>query len=392
MMICDRLLFVAMIVIPLMITFVSGYAIRYEMLDIITAAAVDEDGSDYSALLLERISCKEGLSLNLTVRENGFKMLENNEVEQVFIIKRGFGEAVRKGDNEGLIELTSSPLSYSSGFIQEVIAGEVMRLVTSNSAANSVVELYEEYGIDKDAGFRSEVIQYADGLWEPSPLMTIDYRGLKAGSGIVAEASMPRPTAYSAQSAGMIIAFIMFYMLYGSGWLIEERMNGTIKRLGVGNGAILASFTGSVIAFIIAGLLQLLLFTLVQRIFFGIILFTGVLSYLVLFAYLLAVISISLFLSSVLRTPSQMQAAAPIMALVTSFAGGCFWNFLEMPDKIARLSLLTPQGWALKAANNLLISPSDVVAVLPSITILLASGLILLPVSYMIINMQIKNG
>ena len=384
MMMADRLFFLAMIIIPLLIMVVSGYAFRYEKLDIIPVAAVDEDHSEYSALLLERLSQKEGLDLNAVDREKGMEMLEGSKVEQIFTIKEGFEEAAKRGESEGLIDLVSSPSSYSSGFIQEIVAGEVIRLVMSNAAANSVVKQYKELGIEKGSIFKDEVVRYSDNLWEPVPLMTIDYKELKAG--IVTTISHSTMPASSASAVGLITAFIMFYLLFSSGWLVEERVNGTIKRLGAAKGAIAASFKGSVLALFAAGSLQIFLFYTVQEVFFGITLFTGTLSFLLLFAYLLAVIAISLFLSTVLKTPAQLQAGAPILALLTGFAGGCFWNFADMPEGIVRISLLTPQGWALRGINALLLDPAESAEAILPLFVLIAIALILLSVSYIILN------
>lgn len=236
----------------------------------------------------------------------------------------------------------SSPSSYSAGFVREVVAGEAFRLIMNNLAANSVTSKYDELGIDKGSSFRDEVIAYSDSFWEPEPLMTIDYRELR---GTAAEAvdrvSMPAATA---SSAGLITAFIMFFMLFGIGWLVEERTNGTIKRLSAWRGAVAVSFGGSILALFAAGVLQIAMFGMILRLLFGIVLFNGILSYIALLSYLLAVVAISMFLSSILKTQAQLQAGAPVIALLTGFVGGCFWNFVEMPERIRLLSLLTPQG------------------------------------------------
>lgn len=390
MMLGDKLLFSAMILIPLMITIAAGYSFRHEKLDIIPVAVVDEDGSEYSSLLLERLSGKEGLALITTDRETAAALLEENEAEQVFIIQKGFEEAIRKGVSEGLIELISSASSYSAGYTSEVVAGEVIRIVTANMAANNVTEQYEELGIAKGSGFWDEVYAYADALWEPEPLMTIEYKELKAG--IVEQVSQISLPAASASSAGLIVAFINFYMLFAGGWLIEERMNGTIKRLGVGSGAIALSFQGSILALFTTGILQIAMFTAVLRLFFGISLFTDPLSWLVLAAYLLAVIAISMFLSSVLKTQAQLQVGAPVLALLTGFVGGCFWNYVEMPQGVQVLSLFTPQGWALRALNRLLTDPAALSSAGISLLVLFTISLILLPASYMIINVQLRRG
>lgn len=390
MLLSDRLFFAAMIIIPLLITIAAGYALRYEKLNTIPLAMVDEDMSESSELLLDRLAGKEGISLTRTDRESSMKMLENNEVEQVYIISSGFENRVLKGESEGLIEKFSSPSSYSESFTRELVAAEAIRLIMANTAANNVLQKYEELGIRKGSGFREEVTAYADSFWEPEPLLTIDYRELKGDvTESVRRVSMP---AASASSIGLIIAFIMFFMLFSCGWLVEERTNGTIKRLGAGNKAIAVSFLGNVLALFTAGALQILMFSVVLKLLFDIVLFTGVYSYLVLAAYLFAVISISMFLSSILKTQTQLQAGAPVVALLSGFAGGCFWNFIEMPDRIRDLSLLTPQGWALNAVNALLLDPGDISAAVIPLAVLFILSIVLLPASYVIINIQLKRG
>lgn len=388
MMLGDRLFFVMMVVIPLFITIASGYALRYEKLDTIPVAFVDEDRSDYSSVLIDRISLKEGIKVDAVSRETALSLLEGNKVEQVFIIKEGFEGKIRNGENKELIDLVNSPSSYSADFTSEVTAGEVMRLIAGNMAADWVSGQYDKLGRQKKADFRDEIINYYDSLWQPKPLMTINYKELH-GTVLktVDRATLPAATA---SSTGIITAFIMFYILFSSGWLVEERTNGTDKRLAAGPNALYLSYAGSILALLISGAVQIFIFSLTDKLLFNVDLFPGGLSYIVFLSYLLAVISISLFLSSVLRTQAQLQAGAPVLALLTGFAGGCFWNFVEMPGKIKQLSMLTPQGWALEGINRLLLNPADFTAVFLPVLVLFAISLILLPLSYIIISVQLK--
>ncbi len=390
MMLADKLFFSSMIVIPLLIMVTVGYALRNEKLDIIPIAAVDEDNTPCSELLIERICCKEGISLSKAGREEAMSMLEEGRAEQIFIINKGFQDRVKKGDSKGLIELVSSPSSYLAGFTKEIIADEAIRMIMANRTANKIVLDYGGASREQAYVLRNEVLTYIDGLWEPEPLMTIEYKELKKG--VVTETNQAILPMASSSSAGLIVAFVMFFILFGSGWLIEERTNGTIKRLGTGKDALAASFGGSILSLLAAGILQILLFSLLLRLLFGVVLFRGVMPYLLMIAYLLSVISIGMFLSTVLTSAAQLQAVAPVVALMTGFAGGCFWNWVEMPEGIARLSLLTPQGWALKGINSMLTGVTHVRGVLLPVLILLTAALILLPISYIIINKQLREG
>lgn len=387
MMAADRLFLAAMVLIPLLITVATGYALRYEKLNIIPVAFSDEDNTQSSRTLLERLSGKEGLDIRLTGREDALKMLENGEVEALFIIREGFEEKVAGGNGEETIEMVRSPSSYSADFLSELVAGEAMRFIANNIAADWVAKQYGKLGRPVDDELRSDVIRYADSQWEPQPLMTIRYLELSGGG--TREAFRVAMPAATATSAGIIIVFVMFYILFSSGWLIEERINGTLKRLISGPGALGVSFAGSIMALFISGIVQIALFSAVDKIAFGVDLFPGGLSYLVFAAYLLAVISISMFLSSILRTPAQLQTGAPVLALLTGFVGGCFWNFVEMPERLQQLAMLTPQGWALKGVNGLLINPSDFSVVTGPVLVLLSISLILFPLSYIIINKNI---
>ena len=384
----DRLFFTAMIILPLFITIATGYALRYEKLNMIPVAVVDEDKSGYSALLLERIGSKEGLDVKPVGRDDAVAMLEGNQAEQVFIIKAGFEESIRSGDKKELIDIVSSPSSYSSEYTSEVIAGEVIRLITGNMASSWVADEYGKLGKAVDESLIEEIIAYNDSLWEPTPPMTISYKEQKGKSiNTVERSSMP---AAAATSTGVIVAFIMFYILFSSGWLVEERTNGTVKRLAAGPHALLLSYVGSILALLASGMFQIILFSAIDKLLFNVELFPGVYSYLLFLAYIMAVISISLFLSSVLKTQAQLQAGAPVLALITGFAGGCFWNFVEMPARIRLLSMFTPQGLALSGIKSLLADSSDLLSVMMPLMVLSIIALILLPSSYIIIRRTLK--
>jgi len=386
-MLSDRIFFAAMVIIPLLITVVTGYALRDEKANSIKIAVVDEDNSDFSRILIERLSSKEGIDLKDVDGEYALDLLENNEVEEVFIIKSGFKDRIINGENEKLIDVMKSPSSFSAEFAGELVAGEVLRLLSNSIAVNWITDEYSKVGIEVNDDLEDEILKYMESQWEPEPLMTIRYQEMEGSVAKDMErVSMPATTA---ASVGVIIVFIMFYVLFCSGWLIEERISGTLKRLISGLHTLGYSFMGSILALMLLGILQLILFFTICRAVFGVVVFTSVWSYMVIFAYLLSVISISLFLSSILRTPSQLQAGAPVLALLMGFVGGCFWNFVEMPKSLKALSLLTPQGWTLEGINSLLVNLLAPGSAIKSIMVLFAVSLILLPLSYIIIKRHV---
>jgi hypothetical protein len=159
-----------------------------------------------------------------------------------------------------------------------------------------------------------------------------------------------------------------------------------LKNLYVKVNALLLTYGANIISMFISGMLQIFIFACTIKLVFGVVLFTGILSYMVMAAYLLSVISISMLMSSVFRTSAQLQSAAPAFALITGFLGGCFWNFVNIPENMKALAALTPQGWALSAINRLIANPDAALGIQLELMVLLIIPLILLPLSYIIIR------
>lgn len=382
----DKFFFAAMIILPVILTLITGYALKYEKQNVIPVAIADEDRSDYSKVIIERVMKKDGLNVMLVSPEEADNLVKNLKVEAAFVFKKGFRDAIVRGETSGLVDQVVSPASLSGGLIGEIIAGEIVRLTENTAAADWVVREYK--GLDKlDETGRQKLWQeawnFTDSQWEPKPLMQMEYRERQGKTGkIMHEAGLK---SAQAASAGMLIAFLMFFIMFNSSWLVEEKHNGTVKRLAAGPDALFVSFTGSIAALFTVGALQVVVFLVICNKLFKIDLFNGW-TYLLVFAvYLLLVISVSVFASSVLHTPAQLQAGAPVFSVLTGFAGGCFWNFVDVPGALKTISLFTPQGLALDVLNRLLTGDAGatagygtvsvpVAAMMAGIVILLTAG------------------
>lgn len=384
MMLSDRLFTIAMLILPLMVAVVSGYALKNEKYEAVRVAIVDEDGTSDSELLLERLAHKEGISVQRAERSDAVELLERGKVEEVFFIKDGFSEKLARGENRDLVEFIRSPDAFSADFAAEVVAGEIYRLYAGRVAVRWVEESYAKRGLPMNDGFSGEVAEYYAGQWEPAPLMTVQYE--VAGSipaSNTEKTDFEMPTA----STGVLLFFIMFYVLFNSGWLVQERANGTLKRLATGSGVFIRSFLASFLSLMGTGLIQIIMFLVVNRVILEAPLFMGGGSYGVLLAYLFAVSSISLFLSAVFKTSAQLQAGAPVLALLTGIVGGCFFSLSELSGRLKKLSLFTPQGWALRGMQH----SDNLSLLLQPVMILSITALILLSLSYMIISRHVRN-
>ncbi len=352
----DKSFLIAMTVIPLFLTLITGYALRFEKYNEIPVAICDLDNTDYSNMILERVKEKKGFKILPTDENKAIKLVKDYKVESAFIIKEGFKENILSGETKGIIEQIAHPSSISQEIIKEIIGSEVARIMLNTDAADWVINEYiklnklpSETQSDEKGQIWNEAWEHTDSLWEPEPPMKLEFEEVHEGTigTVESEKNTFQDSTISSSAFGMLIAFIMFLIMFNSSWLVDEKENGTLKRIISGPGALTALFAGNILSLLIIGILQVVLFSTICSIFFGVDIFTRTSSIIIIFIYLLCVIGISLFVSSILKTRIQLQTGAPLFSIITGFIGGCFWNFTDMGGIMKTISLFTPQGLAL---------------------------------------------
>lgn len=351
----DKSFLIAMTAIPLFLTLITGYALKFEKHNEIPVAICDVDNTDYSQMIINGISKIKGFKIFLTDEITAIKLVKDYKVECAFIIKEGFKDNIISGDIRGIIEQVAHPSSVSQEVIKEIIGGEVARIMLNVSAADWVVNEYirlNELSLndtEKKERIWNEAWQYTDSLWEPEPPMKLEFKEVHEGSVYTVENQKDsfHVSSISSSAFGMLIAFIMFLIMFNSSWLVDEKENGTLKRIISGPGAITALFAGNILSLLLIGIVQIILFAAISGLVFGVDIFIKPVNIAILFIYLLCVIGISLFISSLLKTRLQLQAGAPLFSIITGFLGGCFWNYANTGGIIKTISLFTPQGLAL---------------------------------------------
>lgn len=378
----DRMFVAAMVVIPVALALIMGYAQREEKLDYIPLAIVDEDESSLSKTLVERISGKEGIKVFDTDREEAESLLQNEKAEVALFILDGFVNAMISGETDEILEIVKSPSTVSGELVKEIVAAEVLRLRASELAYEWMERRFGENGTETMIT-RQEIREKVESYMEPVPPMTIAYEEVKGSQVSAGDVTIP---SYAAASCGVLVLFVMLTLLFGSGWICEERSNGTLSRIFSSPGGLLPVFAGNTLALFVFGLFQTVLFVVIQRVLFGIVMLEGFLSWLVMAAYILCAASVSMLLASALRTAAQLQAVAPVFSIITGLMGGCLWNIAGIPDDLKPVSRITPQGWALTAITALYASPDRTEYAMPSIYVLLAASLVMLTVSYALLQ------
>lgn len=189
---------------------------------------VDLDHTNYSDLILQRVSRKDTISIQTTSMEEGLKQVSTGKLEAVYILKEGLMDKILDDDLSEIIEIIKSPVSLSAEIIEELFAAEVMRLSSNADAADIVLKQYA-HTLGNNPNLWQDAWKATDAYWEPSPIITVDYGSTSQVSGQIENQEITN--IKDNLSEILLLTLITFSILIGSSSLLGEKNNGIIKRI-----------------------------------------------------------------------------------------------------------------------------------------------------------------
>jgi ABC-type multidrug transport system permease subunit len=154
-----------------------------------------------------------------------------------------------------------------------------------------------------------------------------------------------------------------FFLVLTVGWVfVTERRQGTLKRLRAAPVTRSQVLLGKLLPCFVLSLGQGIFLLIAGRVLFGMrwgpehwsVIEQASWLLLVAFSTSLAAMGLALLVAAVARSEIQVAILGAAPVLVLSLIGGCVLPREMMPEQTQKLSLLTPQGWALDAYRELL--------------------------------------
>lgn len=224
---CKIKLILFVVVLPIAFTFMFGKIFEQGHEDVaIPIALVDEDHTNFSKMVIERIIDEQSQRIDLKVmkRDGAERLLLKNDLDSVFVIKEGFQKKLLNGDEEELIDVWITESSIANGIFQEVLAGEIMRLSSSLMAADWVVQVFQQLKLidAKNTGLLwDEAYQFTEEQWEPKPLMNVN-RIMYEGDRVENRIDKKENLLFSPY-IGLWTFFTMISMIGALDWIIREK-------------------------------------------------------------------------------------------------------------------------------------------------------------------------
>jgi ABC-2 type transport system permease protein len=353
----DRSALVLGFVAPLVIAALMSFAFQGTESFHVDLAVVDGDHSELSAAFVEVLESPE-LSDVLTVKAFAEEAaaaaaLDDEDVQAAVVIPPGFAVAATQAGDPMAMEVLTS--------VDFTLAGQVARSVTESFVAQ----------------VNADRLSVATALAAGAPLdqlaaLAADAAQLELPAVAVLRPSGDRPLApISYFAPGMGIFFVLFAVGFGArGWFIEQRA-GTLERMAA---AVRPSqiLLGKALSVFVYGIASLTTIAVSTTLLFGADWGGPLPAAALIVAMVTAVVALTALVTLAAHTERQAEGVASIVTFSLALLGGNFIFVSAAPPLLRRLSLFTPNGWALRGFVDLATGERSLATVAQPVAAILA--------------------
>lgn len=351
----DRGELISMLVLPILLTYVFGVAFGSQGADRpILVMWVEGPMGTYAQQIHDLTDAEESIEVQDATYDEAKKKLDAGETALIVRVPAGFDNKVKSG-RPATLRVEQSPDSARGTAAMEVLGGAVARVSANAQAAAITQKLWPGAsgrvpgrGLVPPPAYYLEqpefagVYETADSFWEPVAPIAV--------KGVRVTASSERgdavlPTGNVQYSVGFTIMFVLFMAFGSAGGILEEREQGTLRRL-LSTPSTRAQILGGKVAGVIGtSAVEAIILVGLGALAFGVPWGRDPLALIVLLgAYILASAGLAVFVTAVVRTRSQLSAIGPIASTGLAMIGGCYWPIEVTPPFMQTLATFTPTG------------------------------------------------
>lgn len=172
------------------------------------------------------------------------------------------------------------------------------------------------------------------------------------------------PNGTNQSSPGSLVNFGLINLLSCAIVFVNDRINGTLRRLVTSPLSKFTLLTGKFIGPVVMGILQTLLLVCVGQWVFGVAWGRSPLALTVVaLAFILAGVSIGIFISTLVRTTDQAVSLMIGSSMMMAALGGAWWPLDITPPFMQRIGHLFPSAWAMDGFQSVILRGAGVAQV-----------------------------
>lgn len=185
------------------------------------------------------------------------------------------------------------------------------------------------------------------------------------------------PDSVEQNVPGYTIFGVFFIVQVLAGSLLQEKQEGTFRRLLVAPLSQSALLLGQLLPYYLINIIQVALMFAVGNLVFGMSLGSSPLALLlVTMALAAAATGLGLLVAALGKTPKQVNGISTLLALTLAAVGGMMVPTFVMPEFMQLLAKISPHHWALIGYQDVIVRGLGVEAILPEISVLMGFAVI----------------
>jgi ABC-2 type transport system permease protein len=309
----------------------------------------DEDKSDITKKVIVGIDSVKALEITTTTTDSALELVKKGKYPGVLILHKGFKDSVNALKSLPWEMKYDAAQSTEMQMMQQYLAQSLFGNVGNMMTEKMVMKNNEKQFAGMDDESRTFAMIQAKKSFESNSKDMDDLRSniMKIKSSPV---TIEQDNAGIVQAvSGTAVMMLLFSLTAMGGRLLEEKENGTLKRLLYSPLKATDILMGKMLSSILFAILQLMIMFTFSSVVFGLVLWPKIASVLLLItATAFACSGFGMFLASVVKSRDQLQSLSTLAILSMSVIGGSMVPSFLMPTWMQSVGHISINYWSIQ--------------------------------------------
>ena len=368
--------FIMLLVMPLVLILVLGMVFQPLWTSTpftIDIAVLDEDGGEFSKILLEEVfgsgQLKDMIKIKyVESKEEIIKEVNEGKIAAGVIIGNGFSRTILAGEDTRIKILGDPEQAIKAGVIKNIVEAFTLEVLKRNIILGTSIGILVSENLINSAEIQQLIPVWLSEIENMDELIQIDKKTEKRMA--------KNPLAMEYYAVGMGIMYILFATNAGAETIFQERRNKTLERIKVAPISEREILGGKLFGIFLIALLQFVMIVFFTRIFYRVNWGDSLLGIIIMIlSSVLAFSGLSTFFASLTKSEEQIGNIGPALAMIFGFLGGGMWPAFAFPDWLNMVSKFTPNRWAIDGFLKLMYQEGGVVLIIPEVLVLLGMAI-----------------
>ncbi len=369
--------FIMLLVMPLILILVLGMVFQPLWTSTpftIDVAVLDEDGGEFSKILLEEVFGSEQLKDMIKIKyveskEEIIKEVNEGKIAAGIIIGESFSPAILRGEDAQIKILGDPEQAIKAGVIKNIVEAFTLEVLKRRIILGTSIGILVAENLINPAEIQQLIPVWLPEIENMDELIQIDKK--------IEKKMAKNPLAMEYYAVGMGIMYILFATNAGAETIFQERRNKTLERIKVAPVSEREILGGKLFGIFLIALLQFVMIVFFTRIFYRVNWGNSLLGIIIMIlSSVLAFSGLSTFFASLTNSEEQIGNIGPALAMIFGFMGGGMWPAFLFPDWLNMVSKFTPNRWAIDGFLKLMYQEGGIISILPEVLVLLGMATI----------------